>query len=398
SNGSIVPSSTSSNTTAVAPNVSAPLSPAAAVALNEAVRVAAAHQGGLAPLFANVEQLAAGNAALPDPVRRAAQLLLSFRVPADKPEQITPDTLKQALSRSGLFMESSLAATAQAASVPQAASAPDLKSALLIFREVIKLWGGGANTAAGSGLPNLAASPSVVPAGLPALEEALGPASLNPPEEISVSEQPLNPGTAPNIEAPKTNAAPPPPPPYRGAPTAAQHAVPPSIPPSSSPDEAAPKLVAQVDAALSHHTLLQAASLSSQPASGSRSDVHGPQWTFEIPIMTQQGTSIAQFEISRDGRAATQSEGGPIWRARFSVDIEPMGPIHAYVALLGERTAVTLWAERPESVQRLRDNTSALTQALREVALDPGDIQFRTGAPAMPPKAAPAGRFLDQAS
>ena len=114
--------------------------------------------------------------------------------------------------------------------------------------------------------------------------------------------------------------------------------------------------------------------------------------------MTSAGTSIAQFEISRDGQAAI-SDGRAIWRARFSVDVEPMGPVHAQVSLLGNRATVMLWAERPHSAARLREGSARLAEALRQAELEPGDIHCRTGAPTVPRESVPAaGQFLDRAS
>jgi hypothetical protein len=56
----------------------------------------------------------------------------------------------------------------------------------------------------------------------------------------------------------------------------------------------------------------------------------------------------------------------------------------------GERTSVTVWAERAASVEVLRGEGGELAQAL------PGDVVFRLGAPRL---AAPAsGQFVDQSS
>ena len=43
-----------------------------------------------------------------------------------------------------------------------------------------------------------------------------------------------------------------------------------------------------------------------------------------------------------------------IWRARFSLDVEPAGPVHALVSLIGDKTAVRMWAERPATAAQLR--------------------------------------------
>ena len=71
------------------------------------------------------------------------------------------------------------------------------------------------------------------------------------------------------------------------------------------------------------------------------------RWNFEVPFATPQGTAIAQFEVSRDGSAAKADPQARIWRARFSLDVEPMGPVHAMIALAGARASVTFGPSAP---------------------------------------------------
>ena len=129
-----------------------------------------------------------------------------------------------------------------------------------------------------------------------------------------------------------------------------------------------------------------------------RSDPATQRWTFEVPFATPQGTGIAQFEVSRDGRAAREEKRAPVWRARFSLDLEPMGPVHALVALAGERASVTLWAERPATATRLNEQSTMLSEALRAAELEPADFQFRVGAPPAATRRATPGRFMDRAT
>jgi hypothetical protein len=199
-------------------------------------------------------------------------------------------------------------------------------------------------------------------------------------------------------ERPRAAQAAPPPPPYRGAPPTAQAAVAPSIGAHDAPRDVAKVLMGEVEGALSRHVLLQVASLPDH------TDVHvgdgsAARWTFEVPFALPQGTTIAQLEIARDGRqGASTNATKPVWRARFSVDLEPIGPVHAFITLNGGRTAVTLWAERPETSAQLHADVGGLTQALRGVELDPGDVLVRHGAPPRPRTAVPAGHFLDHAT
>ena len=192
------------------------------------------------------------------------------------------------------------------------------------------------------------------------------------------------------------------PPPFRGAAPTAQAIAPPSLAP-----EAAPKdihhLLAQTDGAIARQTLLQVASLPDRiDGAGTQfnaqvSDASQQRWHFEIPFATPQGTALAQFEIERDG-SGNQVEAieQKVWRARFTLNVEPTGPVHALVSLNGGKTAVRMWAERPETAAKIRARSSDLVQALRAAALEPGDIVVAGGAPPQGP--ARAGHFLDRAS
>ena len=129
---------------------------------------------------------------------------------------------------------------------------------------------------------------------------------------------------------------------------------------------------------------------------GARIDPNAPRWNFEIPFVTPQGTAVAQFEISRDGAGSEAEAANRVWRARFSLDVEPSGPVHALVSLSHGRTSVRMWAERSATAAQLRIGAPQLSHALRKAELEPGDIVIGEGAP---PRAAPppAGHFLDRA-
>ncbi|MBU6463851.1 MAG: flagellar hook-length control protein FliK [Bradyrhizobium sp.] len=198
-----------------------------------------------------------------------------------------------------------------------------------------------------------------------------------------------------DAEFARTNA---PPPPIGGALPAAQPVTQATLVSSASLDTAMHHLLADTDGAIARQTLLQVASLPDQvdPATG-RIDSVPPRWNFEIPFVTPQGTAMAQFEISRDGGTASEAEAGNrAWRARFTLDVEPAGPVHALVSLSGDRTSVRMWAERPATADQLRAGVSQLSQALSRAELQPGDIVIRDGAPSQPVLAR-AGHFLDRA-
>jgi hypothetical protein len=322
---------------AVPPNASPAFAPATE-SIAAAVQAAASRQGGLAPLLADLDQ-AVRTDALPQPLAAVATRLLDARL---SPDAVTATGLRQALARSGLFLEASLAAGLPADAAPP--QGLDLKATLLVLRQMLKAW-----------------------------------ADSEPRSGSTVS-------------APVPSA---PPPPYRGAPPSAQPAVRSPLPAYAPAGAVAQRLLAETDAALGRQTLLQVASLSEGDTGGPHAAGRAAQWAFEVPLAMGQGSAIAQFEITRDGHAVG-AEPSFTWRVRFSVNVEPMGPVHALIALAGGRTAVTLWAEREASAAHLRAHGGLLEDALRAAALEPRDIEFRVGAPAAPPSS--AGRFLDRAS
>jgi hypothetical protein len=188
-----------------------------------------------------------------------------------------------------------------------------------------------------------------------------------------------------------------PPPPFRGALPSAQPVAAPSIAPGTPLATSARHLLDDTDAAIARQTLLQVASLPGQAdTTPSRLDPTVPRWNFEIPFITPQGTAVAQFEISRDGTGNELEAAMRAWRARFSLDVEPAGPVHVMVSLNGDRTSVRMWAERPATAEQLQAGASQLSQALTRAELLPGDIVIRIGVPVQS-ASAPAGHFLDRA-
>lgn len=319
------------------PNASAEPAPAppAAASVDAARLAAAARQGGLAPLLADLAAaLQIPN--LPTDVRTAAAQVLSLQTPIDPPP--TAADLRAALAGSGLLLEARLAA------VGGQPPAGDLKAALLRL------------TAA------LAAAPDAAPA--------------------DPSSQPSRP------------PGPPLPPPYRGGPLAAQAPVPPSLTPALPTDAAIHRLTHEATAAVARQVLLQLASATGGPRHAG--DAPCAQWLFEIPF---QGGAVAQFEIARDhttaGHGHAEVDAQPLWRARFSLNLPPMGPVHASIAMSEGRARVTLWAETGDTHQRLAGQADDLARALRADDLA-AQVTVLPGAPGAAPPA--AGRFLDRAT
>jgi hypothetical protein len=440
------------------PPVSAPpsinaLTPLERSAVSAAVQTAVTQQGSLAPLFANLG-VVASSGGLPPALQQAVAQVLAERSSLD--QNLTGEDVKNAFEGSGLFLEASLAS----GSALTASGMPDLKAALIVLRQTLlsSLGAGESATAAAAAAATVAPQPAApgVPdaaasneASVPhAIAVATMPApSLSPEIE---AEEILLPQIVPSAASPDTRpraatagaalnllqevlqanlqenlqenlrdisspslvlVMPPngarnddvtvhtntPPPPFSGALPSAQPIASPSIASGAPLATSVRHLLDDTDAAIARLTLLQAASLPGQAdTTASRLDPAVPRWNFEVPFVTPQGTAMAQFEISRDGTGSEIEAAKRAWRARFSLDVEPVGPVHVMVSLSGDRTSVRMWAERPATAEQLRAGASQLSQSLTRAELLPADIVIRVGAPA-PSAAAPAGHFLDRA-
>jgi hypothetical protein len=431
-----------------APAVNA-LTPVERVAVAAATQIAATQQGSLAPLFANLGVVAVSSG-LPPALQQAVAQVLAQQTTLD--QNLTGGDVKNAFQTSGLFLEASLA-TGSLSSAASAAGIPDLKAALIVLRQTL-LSSLGTTGAVESPTVSTTVTPQPVSATATATASTLAPPLspetdmleiLLPQSRVPVADDavevdgsgrillaatPLNAGSrattigaALNLlqealqEMPRQNdsaslaSAMPkdpsnddvtvhtttPPPPFRGAVPSAQAVASPSIAANTPLATSAHQLLGDTDAAIARQTLLQVASLPDHTtAAGTQIDPATPRWSFEIPFATPQGTAMTQFEISRDGGGSEIEAAKRVWRARFSLDIEPAGPVHALVSLDGDRTSVRMWAERPATAMQLRAGAAQLSQALSKAELSPGDIVIRDGAPP-PSTPAPAGHFLDRA-
>ncbi len=427
----------------VLPASNDPLTPLQRIAVSVASENAAAQQQSLAPLFADLNAVAASNS-LPPALREAVAQVLAQQTNLDP--GLTGGDIENAVQKSGLFLEAALAS----GSAPAGGGVPDLKAALIVLRQTLVTALGTAEGAAAStpqpavsAAPasdaKTAASPTLVPS-LPV--EIDVPDILSPQAQLALTGEAAagNPGrlaladvlsngpqtvasamaltllqeALPDIRRAagfasvataafqdgrseagtiRTNT----PPPFRGALPSAQPIASPSIAADAPLATLAHRLLDDTDAAIARQTLLQVASLPDRTdAAGTRIEASMPRWNFEIPFATPQGTAMAQFEIARDGGGDEAEAAKQVWRARFSLDVEPAGPVHALITFSGERTSVRMWAERPATAAQLRISAGELSQALIKAELEPGDIVIRDGAPPQPAPAK-AGHFLDRA-
>jgi hypothetical protein len=314
-------------------------------ALTAMVGQAATQQDSLAPLLADLA-VAVNAPAMPADARATAAQILAAQTPLGA--DVTAQQLRSAAQGSGVFLEAGLAAAVvSGGEAPTANLQLDLKALLLQLSSEL--------------------APFIA-----------GPAPARPAA-------PATPLRGPAVRASTDQLEPP----VGGGPITGQPAARASLDAQAHTDLLVRTLQQEAQGALARVQLSQAASVE---RSGETT-----RWMFEVPIATPGGAGVAQFEISRDGHGP--SAGGeaaePSWRARFSVNVAPSGPVHADVMLGKGRARVTLMAEDAAARQALDAHRDELTEAL---AAEQADVAVRVigGAPPRPQQ--PAGQLVDRRS
>ncbi|SEG05980.1 flagellar hook-length control protein FliK [Bosea lathyri] len=324
---------------------------------------ALARQDSLAPLLANLRGLAEGSIALvlPKPLLAAIDRVLVQPIPVER-KPLTAQVLKEAVQGSGLFLE------ARQASGQAPPPRGDLKASLLALRESLVPL-----------IDALSMRPSAANSG--PVERAQQAAR----EQLARLEQPM---TGPEQQSR-------PAPPRRDGPLAPQNIAEPSLSAGEKPLAIAETLLDQTDAALDRIKLGQYASL---PLEGARADqAQNQRWLTEIPLAFHQGSAVLPLQIEKEPpRRDANGVTPPLWRIRFALDVEPMGPLQGVVTLQGRSVGVTLWAEREETSRMLRGASPGLEAALVDAEFDKGVIDIHTGQPRVAQPT--AGQFLDRLS
>ena len=316
---------------------------------------ALARQDSLAPLMANISALAGGSVslALPKPILTLIERVLAQTIPAER-RPMTAQTLRTAVLSSGLFLEAN---RAEGRSLPPGG---DLKAGLQALRD-----------------------------GLAPLVQALSPPRVASPAAAH------KPGAEGDQQTSMPSQPQRPPPPQRDGALQPQPPAEPSLSAGERPLVIVETLLGQTEAALDRIKLAQYASM---PPEGPRTEAqNGQRWLAEIPLAFHHGTAILPLQIEKEPpRREGSGASGPLWRVRFALDVEPMGPLQGVVTLQGRSVGISLWAEREETSRLLRGASPGLEAALAGAQFESGGIDIHTGQPrtAQPT----AGQFLDRMS
>jgi hypothetical protein len=281
---------------------------------------------------------------LPPAATTAARTLLST---LPTPAQVSTGAgLRAAVENSGTFLEARLAASTPGQPAPRA----DLKAQLLLLANLLPRATGRPEALAAPPPPGAATGEPR--ATVPGPPPTAGPPTLSPPAGGPASPPPV-PATRPE-----------------GRPAAGPEGAAGTPPPTSVVPDAA-RAGAETEAALARIELNQ---LRAVP----RGEGAPPGWLVEVPVRSGDRQDLLTLRVEPDPR--TDPDGHPRgWSVSLSLDLPELGPIQARVGWQARTVTATLWAERPETLERLGRHSGELADALRAAGLEPAAIRCLPG-------------------
>lgn len=105
-------------------------------------------------------------------------------------------------------------------------------------------------------------------------------------------------------------------------------------------------------------------------------------WRIDLPVRDANGDAqLLHLQIEEEPPARQEGETVQQWTMRVDLDIQPLGPMHAKVTLIGERVHTVIWAEREHTLALLQGNVDWLQSQLARAGLDASDVQCLAGRP-----------------
>ncbi len=108
-------------------------------------------------------------------------------------------------------------------------------------------------------------------------------------------------------------------------------------------------------------------------------------WQMEIPFINQQ-KEIDPIQVRIDqedtnDNEASESEKKSKWKVTLAFDFDRLGPLVVQINLMPPQVSSTIWAERKETLKLVNDETHNLRESLTNIGLKVDDISCRHGQP-----------------
>lgn len=134
------------------------------------------------------------------------------------------------------------------------------------------------------------------------------------------------------------------------------------------------ELLKQVEASLARIQTMQLASVKTD-------DTPNPLWAMELPIRNQNNTDIFDIRIQQEQQGKDQDIAKHRWSISIAFDIEGLGAIYVKASLLDEKVSATFWLSEPGTHELFADYLQTLHKRLQDAGLNIEQINLAQGIP-----------------
>ncbi len=103
-------------------------------------------------------------------------------------------------------------------------------------------------------------------------------------------------------------------------------------------------------------------------------------WVVEIPVRQPPEGSVVKLRIQQE-TAQHEENDRPYWSVNLSVEPPLLGPIHARIALGGEKISTTLWVEKASTLRLVQRHLGDLDKGLHRAGLKTEPVCCHAGEP-----------------
>ncbi len=132
------------------------------------------------------------------------------------------------------------------------------------------------------------------------------------------------------------------------------------------------ELVSQAEGSMARIVFNQ---LSSLPGD----DTNHQLWQFDLPLRQGEKSDRFRVQIERETKQRGGGKAETLWSAKLDFDLEPTGPVHARLALMGEEISSRFTAEYSETAHRLDQALPHLANAFSRAGLKVGTLSATQG-------------------
>lgn len=288
---------------------------------------------------------------LPIEIRQLAQAFLeTLKTPQ---ALIQSESLRQTLQNSGTLLEARLAALVQSGEHPKSVLQEDIKAQLTRLLSDLKTLQHSLTTSISSSISTQESSTTVNKNSF-----SLNTKDTTPPPDFSKAPMPNkgdNTPTLANLNSKEQT--------LRWV------------------ENTATELARQTSGALSRIELHQLASV--PQASDHTPTTSQTTWSFEIPVAREGQIELWQLKIDKEPlpseQVADPTQAKHRWLVQMAFNLEDLGPMQVRIAIQQDTVSTTWWAEQPETLSLLQEETHTLRQDLSTEGLRVGHIDCFPG-------------------